>query len=178
MRLSAAEAYEKYADRVFGLAFSVCRDRADADDVTQDTFMRYLDRGQDYRDEDHLKAWLLRVAVNRARDVTRAFWRRNRVPWEDHMAELPFEEPADRAGMVNVVAGDAKIYMPMAELVDLDKERERITKELAKARKDIEYQEKKLATRALSPGCWSGWWPRSGTSWPRPRPWRPTWRRA
>ena len=96
MRLSAAEAYEKYADRVFAAAFSECRDRADADDVTQDTFMRYLDRDQDYRDEEHLKAWLLRVAVNRARDLTRAFWRRNRVPWEDTMAELPFEEPADR----------------------------------------------------------------------------------
>ena len=96
MRLSAAEAYEKYADRVFGAAFSVCRDRADADDVTQDTFVRYLDRDRDWRDEEHLKAWLLRVAVNRARDLTRAFWRRNRVPWEDTMAELSFAEPADR----------------------------------------------------------------------------------
>ena len=96
MRLSAAQAYEKYADRVFAAAFSVCRDRADADDVTQDTFMRYLTRDQSYRDEDHLKAWLLRVAVNRARDLTRAFWRRNRVSWEDTMAELAFAEPADR----------------------------------------------------------------------------------
>ena len=96
MRLSAAQAYEKYADRVFAVAFSVCRDRADADDVTQDTFMRYLTCDQNYRDEEHLKAWLLRVAVNRAKDLTRAFWRRNRVSWEDTMAELPFEEPADR----------------------------------------------------------------------------------
>ncbi len=109
MRLSAAEAYEKYADRVFGLAFSVCRDRADADDVTQDTFMRYLDRDQDYRDEDHLRAWLLRVAVNRARDVTRAFWQRNRVSWEDTMAELPFEEPADQ-GLFAAVMGLPEKY--------------------------------------------------------------------
>ena len=95
MRLSADEAYEKYADRVFAAAFSVCRDRADADDVTQDTFLRYLARGQDYRDEDHLRAWLLRVAVNRARDLTRAFWRKNRAPWEEYMQTLPFEAPAD-----------------------------------------------------------------------------------
>ena len=95
MRLSADQAYAKYADRVFAAAFSVCRDRADADDVTQDTFMRYLTHGQDFRSEEHVKAWLLRVAVNRARDLARSFWRRNRAPWEETMAELAFDEPAD-----------------------------------------------------------------------------------
>lgn len=95
MRLSATEAYEKYADRVFAAAFAVCRDRADADDVTQDTFLRYLSRPRDYADEEHLRAWLLRVAVNRARDLKRAFWRRSRAPWEETMAELAFDEPAD-----------------------------------------------------------------------------------
>ncbi len=53
--------------------------------------------------------------------------------------------PADTAGMVNVVTGQAKIYMPLAELVDLAKERERIAKELAKAEQDIAAQERKLA---------------------------------
>ncbi len=53
--------------------------------------------------------------------------------------------PADTAGMVTVVTEDAKLFMPMAEMVDLDKERERIEKALAKARRDIEGQEKKLA---------------------------------
>ena len=55
------------------------------------------------------------------------------------------EAPADTAGMVTVVTEDAKLYMPMAELVDLAAEKARIEKELAKARKDIESQEKKLA---------------------------------
>ncbi len=53
--------------------------------------------------------------------------------------------PTDTAGMVTVVTEDAKLFMPMAELVDLAAERARIEKELAKARKDIESQEKKLA---------------------------------
>ncbi len=59
------------------------------------------------------------------------------------------EAPADTAGMVNVVTGDAKIYMPMAELVDLDKERARIEKELEKAKKDIGNQQKKLANESF-----------------------------
>ena len=55
------------------------------------------------------------------------------------------EPPADTAGMVTVVTGDAKLYMPMAELVDLEAERARMEKALEKARKDIEGQERKLA---------------------------------
>ena len=54
------------------------------------------------------------------------------------------EMPADVAGMVSVVTNDAKMFMPMADLVDLDKERERIQKELEKARKEYEGQVKKL----------------------------------
>ncbi len=96
MRLTAEEAYRRYADRVFAAAFSVCRDRAAADDVTQDTFVKYITQGRDYDSQEHLRAWLLRVAVNRARDVNRSFWRRSTVGWEEYMDALPFAEPEDR----------------------------------------------------------------------------------
>ena len=55
------------------------------------------------------------------------------------------EMPADVVGMVSVVTNDAKIFMPMADLVDLDKERERIGKELEKAQKEVEGQKQKLS---------------------------------
>ena len=57
------------------------------------------------------------------------------------------EAPADVSGMVAVVTDEAKLYMPMAELVDLEKERERINKELEKARKNLAGQEAKLANQ-------------------------------
>jgi len=95
MRLSVDDAYEKYADRVFTAAFSVCQNRTEADDVVQDTFIRYYVRNREYADEEHLRAWLLRVAINRARDVVSSLWRRNKVAWEEYMTELTFEEPAD-----------------------------------------------------------------------------------
>ena len=96
MKLSADAAYRRYADRVFAAAFSVCKNQADADDAVQDTFIKYQTTGTDFTDETHLKAWLLRVAINRATDITRAFWHRNKVPWEDYMDTLTFEEPADK----------------------------------------------------------------------------------
>lgn len=95
MRLSADETFLKYGDRIFSAAFSVCRNQADADDVVQDTLIRYHSLNKDYENEEHLKAWLIRVAINRAKDITSSFWRKNKAEWEEYMNELTFEEPGD-----------------------------------------------------------------------------------
>ena len=47
--------------------------------------------------------------------------------------------------MVSVVTTKTRCFLPLSELVDLDKERERISKELEKNRKFLEGQEKKLS---------------------------------
>lgn len=95
MRLSVDEAFRRYGDRLFTAAFSVCQNRADADDVVQDTFIKYHSLQRDYENETHIKAWLIRVAINRAKDITTSFWRKNKVAWEEYMEELVFEEPED-----------------------------------------------------------------------------------
>lgn len=95
MKLSVDDTFQKYGDRIFSVAFSICRNRADADDVVQDTLIRYYSVHKDFASELHLKAWLLRVAINRAKDMVSSFWRRNTVGWEDYMDELAFEEPQD-----------------------------------------------------------------------------------
>ena len=55
------------------------------------------------------------------------------------------EAPANTEGMVSVVTDNARMFMPMAELVDLEKERARIQKELANAEKQLAGQNAKLA---------------------------------
>ena len=95
MRLTADEAYRRFADNVFAAAFSICRCKTDADDAVHDTFIKYMSSKNDFNDEEHIKAWLLRTAINRAKDFTRAFARKNSVPWEDYMEELEFTAPED-----------------------------------------------------------------------------------
>ena len=91
MKLTTDDAFKKYADHVFAAAFSVCQNPADADDVVQDTFIKYHSERKEFSDDEHIKAWLLRVAINRAKDIRASFWRKNRVAWEEYMAELEFE---------------------------------------------------------------------------------------
>ncbi|MCL2627881.1 MAG: valine--tRNA ligase [Oscillospiraceae bacterium] len=58
--------------------------------------------------------------------------------------------PADISGFVTAVTNDARLFMPLSELVDVAKERERIEKEISKAKADIEKLEQKLANAAFT----------------------------
>ena len=59
--------------------------------------------------------------------------------------EVRAELPESTDGMVSVITDNARMFMPMAELVDLEKERTRMEKELANAKKQLDGQNAKLA---------------------------------
>ena len=60
------------------------------------------------------------------------------------------EAPADLTGMVTVATHDATVYMPMAELVDIAKELERIAAERKKAEENLHRIEAKLANESFT----------------------------
>jgi len=59
------------------------------------------------------------------------------------------ETPADLSGLVSIVTEHAVCYLPLHELVDLDKERTRLQKELEKNRGFLENQRKKLCNESF-----------------------------
>ena len=59
-------------------------------------------------------------------------------------SEISVAESFDIDGAVTVVTADAKIYIPMDELVDKEAELKRLEKELETAQKDLAFNEKKL----------------------------------
>ena len=82
-----------YQDNLFAVAFNICQNTQDAEDVIQDTFVQYYTTKKEFDSEEHIRAWLIRVAVNKAKNVTRTFWRRNKVSIEDFTEMLAFETP-------------------------------------------------------------------------------------
>lgn len=98
------EAVERYGDMVFRLAYSYLKNRADAEDVMQTVLLRLFESGKEFDSEDHLKHWLLRVAVNESRKALRSFWRRNAVPLEEWRDGPVLEDP-DRADLFRAVMG-------------------------------------------------------------------------
>lgn len=69
-------------DAVYRLALCRLGSRADAEDVFQEVFLRLLRDTTAFEDEEHLKAWLLRVTANRCSDLRRTAWFRHTAPLE------------------------------------------------------------------------------------------------
>lgn len=97
MRKPVERLIVEYQTNLFVAAFNVCKNAEDAKDVVQDTFIAYHTSNQQFCDEQHIRAWLFRVAVNKAKDMSRSFWHRNKLPLEDYVETLPFETKEDGA---------------------------------------------------------------------------------
>ena len=95
MRQSVQELFEKYQDNLYIIAFNVCKSVEDAKDVVQDTFIQYYMPKKEFDNQQHIRAWLIRVAINKAKNVNLSFWRQNKMPLEDYMESLAFETPQD-----------------------------------------------------------------------------------
>lgn len=83
-----SEAMDRHGDAVYRLALCRLQNTQDAEDVYQEAFLRLYQENADGWDDEHMKAWLLRVAMNLCRDVGRKRKIRNWVPLEE-VAEIP-----------------------------------------------------------------------------------------
>lgn len=95
MKRTVEELAGRYRDNLFAAAFQICKNAADADDIVQETFLQYYVAKKEFDSEEHIRAWLIRVAVNKAKNVNRSFWRQNKVPLEEYMESLAFETPKE-----------------------------------------------------------------------------------
>ena len=93
MRQSVQELFEKYQNNLYIVACNICKNAEDAKDVVQDTFIQYYSFKKEFESEQHIRAWLIRVAINKAKNMNCAFWRKNKRSLEDFMETLVFETP-------------------------------------------------------------------------------------
>lgn len=61
--------YNKYKNSVYRLAFSYCKNTADAEDITQETFIKRFTADIKFSDDKSEKAWLMKVAANKCKDL-------------------------------------------------------------------------------------------------------------
>lgn len=93
MREPVQELIGLYQNNLYAAAFSICKNSQDAEDVVQETFIQYHTSKNQFESQQHIRAWLIRVAINKAKNVNHTFWRKNKVPLEDYMETLAFETP-------------------------------------------------------------------------------------
>ena len=104
MRQSVQELFEKYQNNLYAAAFNICKNTEDAKDIVQETFIQYYSLRKEFDNEQHIRAWLIRVAINKAKNINRSFWRKNKKPLEDYMESLTFETPESEELFETVMA--------------------------------------------------------------------------
>lgn len=78
-----AAVYEAHADMLYRLALSYLQNTEDAQDAVQDVFVKYVSSSAVFRDEEHKKAWLIRVTVNGCTDMLRRRKVRGYIPLDE-----------------------------------------------------------------------------------------------
>lgn len=88
--------YEGKKNTVYAVAVSYLRNTDDAMDATQDVFIKLLNFTGEFQDEEHLKAWLIRVTINHCKNMLRS---RKNAPVEI-TEDIPFPEKESEKGLI------------------------------------------------------------------------------
>lgn len=103
---TALYAFNIYGDTVLRAAYNCVGSFAEAEDITQEVFLSLHAKPQHFNDDEHLKAWLLRVTLNRCRDYHRSYRKRNQQRLDDvNEAALSYEfTPEDKTVLEKISA--------------------------------------------------------------------------
>ncbi|MBO4954009.1 MAG: RNA polymerase sigma factor [Clostridia bacterium] len=96
-------AYHRHADLLYRLALAELQRPQDAEDAVADAFERYLTSAPPFQNEEGERAWLIRVTVNRSRDL----YRRRRI--RTH-------EPLEAAETIGVTDEAKEVLHALSEL--------------------------------------------------------------
>lgn len=75
-----------YGELIFKTCFMMVKNKYDAEDIVQDTFMKYISylaENNRFESDEHKKAWLLRVSQNKCKDLLKYKNRHTHVAYED-----------------------------------------------------------------------------------------------
>jgi len=69
--------YSRQVDTVYRVCYSFMKNKADTEDMVQETFLRLLTTGKWFENERHERAWLIVTASNLCKDSLKKWWRKN-----------------------------------------------------------------------------------------------------
>ena len=79
---------EKYSDMILRIAYQNLKNKTGAEDILQEVFVKLISVKNRPLEEEHLKAWLIRVTVNLCKNYWKAAWIRKTVPLEENWLQI------------------------------------------------------------------------------------------
>ena len=78
---------EEHSLSMFRASYALCGNKADAEDAVQEAFLRLIEKDPTFKDDEHEKAWLLRVTINITKNMLKSSHRTNLQVNEDILYE-------------------------------------------------------------------------------------------
>lgn len=97
------ELYDRHVDTVYRVCYSFMKNKPEAEDMVQETFLHLITSGKIFENERHEKAWLIVTASNLCKDTLKKWWRRNEN-LDDHADILTDISQTDREVLDAVLA--------------------------------------------------------------------------
>jgi RNA polymerase sigma-70 factor (ECF subfamily) len=85
----ARRAVDLYADTVRRICMVHLKSYADTEDIFQTVFLKYVLGSDVFENEEHEKAWFIRVTINACKDLLKSFFRSRTVPIEEAIPADP-----------------------------------------------------------------------------------------
>lgn len=86
------EYIKAHRSTVYRLAYSIVKNCENADDITQEAFVKLYSSKEVFVSSENVKAWLIRVTINLAKDTLRSSWYRHRADLYDNIPVESKEE--------------------------------------------------------------------------------------
>lgn len=83
---------DRYSDMLMRIALLHLKNRSDAEDASQEIFLKLIQKPRIFESSEHEKAWLIRTAVNLCKDRLKSSWFRKRAILDENMAASAAEE--------------------------------------------------------------------------------------
>lgn len=93
---------ELYGDTVRRLCMIYLKNYADTEDIFQNVFLKYATSSIKFENDEHEKAWFIRVTINKCKDLLKSFFR-NRTVSLDDIVEKPEAMPSDYREVLEAV---------------------------------------------------------------------------
>lgn len=122
------EVYYRHVDAVYRVCYSFMKNKADTEDMVQETFLRLLSSRKEFENERHEKAWLIVTASNVCKDTLKKWWRKTEniedfldiaaePKQEDSLLEVILQLPEDAKDAVYMYYYEGYTTVEIAEFL-------------------------------------------------------------
>lgn len=85
MNIKIEEIVEKYSNMIIQIAYQNVFNKSDAEDITQEVFIKLMKKIGTFASEEHMKAWIIRVTINLSKDYNKSFWNKNTTAIDEEL---------------------------------------------------------------------------------------------